>query len=209
MVVSVRCVSEINEELELWNCAGHIFSLDALLNAFPDAKFVFTHRDPVKVSSSALSLIRTIRQLHTDKVDPAMIAAEWDPRLVEALKKTDEIRDERGLWGEKKAYDVLFNKLVKNPISEVEKVYEVLGLPLSEIAKKNMAQFLASNPKVMSVPNLSPLISIIYVFSYHFLRSLICLSKSLGKYNCGSKSHTTTHTHTHNNRHHIHRKHKP
>ena len=168
IVVFVSSASEVNQDFVLRYRAGHTFSLDALLNAFPDAKFVFTHRDPVKVSSSALSLIRTIRQLHTDKVDPAMIAAEWDPRLVEALKKTDEIRDERGLWGEKKAYDMLFSNLVKSPIAEVEKIYKVLGLPLSEVAKKNMARFLASNPKVTLTANCRPLNSMTRTYSFSF-----------------------------------------
>ena len=84
-------------------------------------------------------------------MNPAAIAAEWDPRLVDALKKTDRIRDERGLWGESKAYDVLFSSLVKGPLVEVEKLYKALGLPLSEETEKNMTRFLDSNPKVSSL----------------------------------------------------------
>ncbi len=47
----------------------HMFALDALLESYPDAKFLWSHRDPAAVLGSVCSLIHYIRGWSSDRDD--------------------------------------------------------------------------------------------------------------------------------------------
>ncbi|QMW22026.1 sulfotransferase family protein [Sandaracinobacteroides saxicola] len=55
----------------------HMQDLRALLNVFPDAKLVFTHRDPVKVVGSSASLAWNQMVVQSDDVCPYWVGQEW------------------------------------------------------------------------------------------------------------------------------------
>lgn len=71
----------------------HIFSLRSMLKVFPDARIICTHRDPVRVISSAHSLMRCFRTLTSDSVDNRTIAPLWAPHLARALDDMIELRE--------------------------------------------------------------------------------------------------------------------
>jgi Sulfotransferase family len=54
----------------------HMFALDALVEAYPNAKFIWSHRDPAKVMGSVCSLIRYVRSWSSDRDDPEELGAE-------------------------------------------------------------------------------------------------------------------------------------
>ena len=47
-----------------------MFALDALVEAYPNAKFMWSHRDPAKVIGSVCSLIPYVRSWSSDRDDP-------------------------------------------------------------------------------------------------------------------------------------------
>ena len=47
----------------------HMLDLPALLRVFPDARIIFTHRDPQAVVGSSCSLVRNQMVIHSDNVD--------------------------------------------------------------------------------------------------------------------------------------------
>ena len=65
-------------QLLLWQRQGrwlgktphHLENLDALLEVFPDARIIHTHRDPVRVVASFCSMISHGRGLFSDHIDP-------------------------------------------------------------------------------------------------------------------------------------------
>src|SRR5690606_20741387 len=59
----------------------HMLDLPALLRVFPDARLVFTHRDPLAVVGSAASLAWNQTIIYSDHADPLRVGAE-------ALRKT-------------------------------------------------------------------------------------------------------------------------
>ncbi|GJP52794.1 hypothetical protein CLOM_g11884 [Closterium sp. NIES-68] len=71
----------------------HIFSLPALLEVFPDARVVCTHRDPLRVLPSAHSLMRCFRSLTCEQVDDATISTLWAPHLARALDSMIALRE--------------------------------------------------------------------------------------------------------------------
>jgi len=57
-------------------CPDHMFTLGALQRAYPDACYVFLHRDPLKVLPSAARLTQLIRAPFARTVDPAVIGRQ-------------------------------------------------------------------------------------------------------------------------------------
>ncbi|CAI5530209.1 unnamed protein product [Closterium sp. Naga37s-1] len=76
----------------LLKCPAHLFSLPSLMAAFPDAKLIFTHRNPLTVLASAHSLIRGIRSIHSDHVDKSEISQTWVPAVASALAEMMRLR---------------------------------------------------------------------------------------------------------------------
>ena len=93
---------------EYWvlKAPAHLFSLDVILEAFPDARFVVTHRDPQDSIASACSLAAAYRSITVDHVDLNRLGAEvsqvlavgmeWaigpGPRQTRAVSSTSRIR---------------------------------------------------------------------------------------------------------------------
>ena len=55
----------------------HMMDLPALLAVFPDARFIFTHRDPLRVVASSASLAWNQTCIYSDHADPRRVGAEW------------------------------------------------------------------------------------------------------------------------------------
>jgi hypothetical protein len=123
---------------------GHLWTLDRLLAVYPDARIVQTHRDPVKVAASLVSLVGTLRSMASDAIDPREIAADWCPRLAAGLAHTMRVRDAGALPPER-VFDVAFPELMRDEVGTVRRIYDHFGMELSEEAEARMRGFLAAN----------------------------------------------------------------
>lgn len=123
---------------------GHLWTLDALLAEYPDACIVQTHRDPLRVIASLVSLICTLRSLATDHVDPREIGADWTARLADGLARTMRVRD-RGLVPPERVFDMAFREFMRDEIAMVRRIYAHFGRDLSAEAETRMRRFLADN----------------------------------------------------------------
>ena len=80
----------------------HMFALDAFVEVYPNAKFLWSHRDPAKVLGSVCSLIAYIRSWSSDRRDPHELGAEqlawWAKGIGRAMdfRKTCRRRPLRG-----------------------------------------------------------------------------------------------------------------
>ncbi len=123
---------------------GHLFGLDALLERYPDARIIQTHRDPLRVMASIASLATVLRHAFSDSADSKQIAADWCGRWSNALDRSLETR---GHWPAEQFVDVAYADLVAAPLATVERLYEFLGWPLSSEARESMESFLRENPR--------------------------------------------------------------
>ena len=123
---------------------GHLFGLDALLERYPDARIIQTHRDPLRVMASIASLATVLRHAFSDSADSKQIAADWCGRWSNAL---DRGLETRGRWPAERFFDVAYADLVAAPLATVERLYEFLGWPLSSETRESMASFLSENPR--------------------------------------------------------------
>ncbi len=123
---------------------GHLWTLDALLAVYPDARIVQTHRDPLKVIASLVSLMCTLRSIASDDIDPHEIGADWTARLSEGLNRTMRVR-ERGSLAPDQVFDMSFGEFMRDEIAMVRRIYTHFGMALSSEAERRMRRFLAEN----------------------------------------------------------------
>jgi hypothetical protein len=117
----------------------HLIHLSALLEIYPDAKIVFTHRDPAVALSSICSLVAYTRALFTDDVDPHAVGCEimsgyWPKAMEDARQLRKGMRNDR-------AVDVRHVDLQRDPLGTVETIYSSLGLSFSQAARTSMQKF--------------------------------------------------------------------
>jgi hypothetical protein len=106
---------------------------------------VQTHRDPLQVLASLVSLISKLRGLGSDAVDPVEIGADWATRLAEGLELASQARERHG--GGRRFLDVRFQDLVGREIEQVRRIYAHFEMALSPEAEQRMRRFLAENPR--------------------------------------------------------------
>jgi hypothetical protein len=122
----------------------HMLSLDALLQTYPHARFLMTHRDPAKVLGSVCSLVSAMFSLASDRREPEAVGAaqldNWSEALARAIRFRERI-------GEDRFADVTFADLVDDPVSAVERAYARLGLPFSTAARAGMTEWACAHPR--------------------------------------------------------------
>jgi hypothetical protein len=125
---------------------GHLWALDALLAVYPDARIVQTHRDPLQVVASLVSLITRLRGLASDAADPTEIGADWAARLAAGLRLASQAR-ERHSGAAAQFLDIRFEDLVGREIEQVRRIYDHFEMVLGPEAEARMRRFLAENPR--------------------------------------------------------------
>jgi len=123
---------------------GHLFALEGLLERYPDARIIHTHRDPLRVMASMASHATVLRRAFSDSADPLKIAADWADRWARALDRFLAVRDRAS---PSQFLDLGFESIEADPLGTVERVYDFLGWPLTTQARTAMQNFLAANPK--------------------------------------------------------------
>ena len=114
---------------------SHVLWLEDLNRAFPDARFVMTHRDPTDVILSVADLYADIIGGFTDHVDREYIGQlnveHWSLGMQRALRFRDGGADHR-------FYDIDFRAMQADPINEVRGLYAWLGEPVTDEFESRM-----------------------------------------------------------------------
>jgi len=140
-------------QLLQWRCAGnhwvlkspaHLQVLDALVQVFPDACIVQTHRDPSRILPSACSLFAVVRSIMSDDVRPRELGRQ-------ALEVTRKILDRMMAFRDRAApdsvLDVQYRDLVADPWNTVSRIYTAFGLPMPPDMEPRVRRWLAENPR--------------------------------------------------------------
>ncbi len=129
-----------------WNLKNppDMAALDALAGVYPDARLVWTHRDPVRVLASVCRLIEIVRSLFSERVDRHAIGrgqlALWAENVRRAL-------DFRRRVGDGAFADVWMDDLVAQPIPTVGALYDRLGMTFTAEAEARMQAWGEANPQ--------------------------------------------------------------
>jgi hypothetical protein len=138
--------SRVMRERWVLKTGAHLWGLEHLLRTYPDARIVFTHRDPVKSMTSYASLTSLVRSMGSDEVDRFEVAADWSARLARVLAHAIEVR-RTGEYPDAIFYDMYFPAFVADPFAEVEKIYDAFALPMSGLGAARMRAYVAEHPK--------------------------------------------------------------
>jgi hypothetical protein len=123
---------------------SHVFSFDALLDIYPDARLVQTHRDPVTVMASVASLSSVLHRAFSRRREPSRFGQEVTVRWTDGLEKSLELR-RSGRIPSERVVDVRYRELAQNPMAIVRHIYAHFAMPLTAAADRRMREFLAEN----------------------------------------------------------------
>jgi hypothetical protein len=130
---------------------AHLGYLNALRNQFPDLHIVHMHRDPRATIASGASLNATLHAMHADRVDLARVGAQWLQRMGWT---NDRAMAARSAWADQaeRVTDIGFDAAVTDPIGQIARVYDALGLALTVEAEGAMRRWLKERPHEASRP---------------------------------------------------------
>lgn len=116
----------------------HVFCLEAIRAAYPDAVIVFLHRDPLSVVSSCARLAERLRRPFTNHLDPHQVGQQVSARLVQAA---DHMMEAEGHLP--RILHLHYGQVVAEPVAAIRTLYRHCGFELSKPAEQRMAGFLA------------------------------------------------------------------
>jgi hypothetical protein len=122
----------------------HLEQLPALLATFPDARIVFTHRDPVAVIQSTVTMLGYGQRISRDALDMPGLLAYWTDRIERLLKKG--VAD-RSLVPAERSHDSLFHEFMADAEAKLDQIYRLYGMPRTERSRAEQAAFLRAHPR--------------------------------------------------------------
>ncbi|MFC2027048.1 sulfotransferase [Chloroflexota bacterium] len=123
---------------------GHLWSIEEMMAAYPDARLVQTHRDPLKTTSSLSSLVTNLRAMASNDIDPVAIGKQWAQWCALALNESVRARQE-GLIASNQIIDISFYEFMDAPLDQVQSIYDFFGMELSASTRQRMQDYLNVN----------------------------------------------------------------
>jgi hypothetical protein len=125
-------------------CPDHVFALKAILASYPDARFVFVHRDPVAVLSSVAKLTEALRAPFTRRLDKHAIGEEVAQRWFDGAER---IMAAEAWLPQAQLLNVHHRELTTAPLRTLERIYRHFDLPLDAAARTRASRFVQREPR--------------------------------------------------------------
>jgi len=122
----------------------HAEQLGPLMATFPDATVAFTHRDPVAVIQSAITMMAYSDRLRRTSIDPVWLLDYWSDRVHRLLSAC--VRD-RDLVPAERSIDIGFHQLVGNEMALLDELYRRGGVELTPKVRAGFQRYLDGNPR--------------------------------------------------------------
>ncbi|MEM8608811.1 MAG: sulfotransferase, partial [Myxococcota bacterium] len=143
-----RCMKALQflERKDRWlmKTPEHLMNLGSLAAEFPDATFVQTHRDPVRITASLTVMIAYGSRLQQRGVDTREVARYWSARTEDFLRAS--VAD-RHFLPDDQVLDVHFNDFMADMKGTVRQILERGGSTYTPETDHRIDRFLAENPK--------------------------------------------------------------
>lgn len=123
---------------------AHNLHLPAVTAAYPDARFLMTHRDPSVLVASICSLVSTLHRMSSDADHRAAIASRWPEILATMVERPMAWRDAHPSVP---IHDIDYPALVADPLGTVAGIYEFLDWPFSAAVEGALRRWMAANPQ--------------------------------------------------------------
>jgi len=128
---------------------SHLFTLQTLMQVYPDARIIMTHRDPLKVLPSCASFTEVLRGSFTNCMDRKNLGIEIAWHWEKGARLAIEFWQSNGnLHG--RFFNVQYVDLMREPMAVVRQIYRHFDMELTGETKMAMQRFLAENPQNMN-----------------------------------------------------------
>lgn len=122
----------------------HLGYVDIIVELYPDAQFVQTHRDPTQTLPSYASMIHNLWLGVSDSSDPVEAGRQTSDTMHKDLYRCMAARDK---LGNAKFFDVDFRETVSDPVGLVGRIYAHFGMPMTDLAKQQIQTYMDNNPR--------------------------------------------------------------
>ncbi|AYC34000.1 sulfotransferase [Pseudomonas cavernae] len=122
----------------------HLHTLHLLLDVFPKAQVILTHREPAQTIPSMASMAHTLWQMYSDNPDPKAAGTQWNSRMARGIRHTMQVRDQHAA---ERFLDINFADTVAKPMEVLETVYAFANLPFTDKARADAQVWLSQNSR--------------------------------------------------------------
>ena len=124
---------------------NHVIAMDAILEVYPDARFVMTHRDPVQTLASIAKMTFGLRGIRTEApVDPTEVGRNMRHFIARHIERI--MAFDAGPHGGRVVH-VDYYALVADPVGEMRKIHAGLGIETPEEVAAAVGDWHHANPK--------------------------------------------------------------
>jgi hypothetical protein len=125
----------------LLKCPSHLLNLKVILNVFPDANFVWLHRNPCQAIPSYLNLMSVFWPNQADHNSFIQFICDYSVQSMEM-----------GMAVQKNAnpgqfLNISYKELVKNPVEVIRNIYRHFNYKIDSKMEKNIPDWLDKNPR--------------------------------------------------------------
>ena len=121
----------------------HLAGLPALMEVYPDARIVCTHRDPSEAIASYCSLVAVAWGMTSDAIDLRRVAHYV---MTTAAKSQRIARATLPSIPENQVYHVEYRELTRDPLKTIGAIYEHFSYPPDEGLSNRIGSWLIANP---------------------------------------------------------------
>ena len=122
----------------------HLENIGPLMATFPDATVVVTHRDPVAVVQSTITMLTYGARTAYRSTRPDWYRDYWTDRIGRLLDAS--LRD-RHLLPADRTVDVFFGEYMADEMGTVQRVYDAAGIELTDQARAEIEAYRAAHPR--------------------------------------------------------------
>ena len=124
---------------------NHLWCLDKLLEFYPDARIIWSHRDLAEVVPSVASLNTSLQKPFTRHSDPVSIGYEWSRKLQLGLTRGMEF-DERQR-GADWCCHVQYADILADPMAVMRRIYTHFDATLHPLHEKRIHTWMRDRPQ--------------------------------------------------------------
>ena len=122
----------------------HLEQIGPLMTTFPDATIVVTHRDPVAVVQSTITMLTYGARTSYKTSNPEWYRDYWTDRIGRLLDSS--LRD-RHLLPADRTVDVFFHEYMADEMGTLQRIYDMAGIEFTGEAKAEVAAYQAAHPR--------------------------------------------------------------